>query len=85
MSSRRARSTAEQGPSQQGPRVLLLLCALGLVLIGVVMVYSASLVKALGSGAPATDFFTDQLVFAALRLRREPLSHLSFPQLSQQG
>ena len=66
MTSRRAQSIDERGPSQQGPRVLLLLCALGLLLIGLVMVYSASMVKALGNGSSGAEFFTDQLVFAAL-------------------
>lgn len=64
--SRFSRQTAEtSGPSRQGPRVLLLLCVLALVLIGLVMVFSASMVKALDEGKPASDFFTDQLVFAA--------------------
>lgn len=54
----------DAGPSRQGPRVLLLLCALALVLIGLVMVFSASMVKALDEGMAASDFFTDQLVFA---------------------
>lgn len=55
-----------QGPSRQGPRILLLLCALALVLIGLVMVFSASMVKALEQGKPASDFFTDQLLFVAV-------------------
>lgn len=36
---------------------------LALVLVGLVMVYSASMVKALDAGKPATDFFTDQLLY----------------------
>lgn len=44
----------------------MLLCVLGLVLIGLVMVYSASMVKALDSGVAASDYFTDQLIFAAV-------------------
>lgn len=63
---RASQRSSEQGPSQQGPRVLLLLCVLGLVLIGLVMVYSASMVTALENGVAASDYFTDQLVFAAL-------------------
>ncbi|WP_275206855.1 FtsW/RodA/SpoVE family cell cycle protein [Adlercreutzia equolifaciens] len=44
----------------------MLLCVLGLVLIGLVMVYSASMVTALDSGVAASDYFTDQLIFAAV-------------------
>lgn len=36
------------------------------MLIGLVMVYSASMVKALDSGVAASDYFTDQLIFAAV-------------------
>lgn len=56
--------SSSAGPSLQGPRVLLLLCVLALVLVGLVMVFSASMVKALDNGAPATSFFRSQLVFA---------------------
>ncbi len=56
-------TAASSGPSSQGPRVLLLLCALALVLVGLVMVFSASMVKALEAGKPARAFFTDQLLF----------------------
>ncbi|MDE8702513.1 FtsW/RodA/SpoVE family cell cycle protein [Adlercreutzia equolifaciens] len=66
MTARASQRSSEQGPSQQGPRVLLLLCVLGLVLIGLVMVYSASMVTALDSGVAASDYFTDQLIFAAV-------------------
>lgn len=63
----RARQNAPQtGPSLQGPRVLLLLCVLALVLIGLVMVFSASVVKALENGAPAETFFRSQVIFAVL-------------------
>nr|WP_276554228.1 putative peptidoglycan glycosyltransferase FtsW [Adlercreutzia muris] len=41
----------------------MLLCALALLLVGLVMVFSASMVKALEAGKPASDFFTDQLLF----------------------
>ncbi|WP_304597133.1 FtsW/RodA/SpoVE family cell cycle protein, partial [Adlercreutzia caecimuris] len=50
----------------QGPRVLLLLCVLALVLIGLVMVFSASIVKALENGAPAETFFRNQVIYAVL-------------------
>ncbi|WP_304426357.1 FtsW/RodA/SpoVE family cell cycle protein [uncultured Adlercreutzia sp.] len=56
------------GPSCQGPRVILLLCVFALVLIGLVMVYSASVVKALENGMAGSDFFTDQITYAALGL-----------------
>lgn len=59
-------TAAPSGPSSQGPRVLLLLCALALVLVGLVMVFSASMVKALEAGKPASDFFTDQIVFVVV-------------------
>lgn len=63
--SRAARQTASaDGPSLQGPRVLLLLCVLALVLIGLVMVFSASMVKALENGAPAATFFRSQVIYA---------------------
>lgn len=61
-SSRQTASTA--GPSLQGPRVLLLLSVLALVLIGLVMVFSASMVKALENGAPAATFFRSQVIYA---------------------
>lgn len=65
--SRTARqSPSTTGPFLQGPRVLLLLCVLALVLIGLVMVYSASMVKALENGAPAETFFRGQVIYAAL-------------------
>ena len=38
---------------------------LALVLVGLVMVYFASMGKALDAGKPATDFFTDQLLYVA--------------------
>lgn len=63
---RASRQNFSSGPSLQGPRVLLLLCVLALVLIGLVMVFSASMVKALDNGAPAESFFRSQLIFAAL-------------------
>lgn len=61
-SSRQIASPA--GPSLQGPRVLLLLSVLALVLIGLVMVFSASMVKALENGAPAATFFRSQVIYA---------------------
>lgn len=66
MPRRSQHSATSAGPSSQGPRILLLLCVLALVLVGLVMVYSASMVKALDAGKPASDFFTDQLVYVAL-------------------
>ena len=56
------------GPSRQGPRILLLLCVLALVLLGLVMVYSASSVKALSSGLEANDTFLDQLRYVGIGL-----------------
>ena len=65
--SRAARqSPSTTGPFLQGPRVLLLLCVLALVLIGLVMVFSASIVKALENGAPAETFFRNQVIYAVL-------------------
>ncbi len=59
-------TSAQSGPSLQGPRVLLLLCVLALVLIGLVMVFSASMVKALENGAAATTYFRGQVIYAIL-------------------
>lgn len=59
-------SPSATGPFLQGPRVLLLLCVLALVLIGLVMVFSASMVKALENGAPAETFFRGQVIYACL-------------------
>ncbi len=65
--SRAARqSPSTTGPFLQGPRVLLLLCVLALVLIGLVIVFSASIVKALENGAPAETFFRNQVIYAVL-------------------
>ena len=64
MAARTRQNASEQGPSQQGPGGLLVLCVLGLLLIGLVMVYSASMVTALENGVAPSDYFTDQLVFA---------------------
>lgn len=64
MSLRPSSNAPSAGLSMQGPRVLLLLCVLGLVLIGLVMVYSASLVKSLTEGGTGAGFFTDQLKYA---------------------
>ncbi len=56
----------QSGPFLQGPRVLLLLCTLALVLLGLVMVYSASSIKAIDEGAAASSFFVSQLVYVAV-------------------
>ena len=66
MGLRSSRNDSGTLASMQGPRVLMLLCVLGLVLIGLVMVYSASLVKSLTEGGTGAGFFIDQVKYAAL-------------------
>ena len=54
-------------PAQiMGPRVLLLLSALALLLLGFVMVYSASSIVALSEGESTESYFIKQVVFALI-------------------
>ena len=50
--------------SIMGPRVILLLCVLALLLIGLVMVYSTSSVKAINEGLTETHYIVRQLIYA---------------------
>lgn len=49
-----------------GPRLLMLLTVLVLVLIGLVMIYSASSIKAIASDADAMSYMLDQVRFAVI-------------------
>ncbi len=64
----RAQSTSNRTTPARvaGPRLLLLLSVLALMLIGLVMVYSASSVKAIDSGSDATSYLFDQVKYAAI-------------------
>lgn len=56
------------GASLQAPRIALVLAVLALLLIGLVMVYSASSVSALAEGGSAMGGLISQVVYAALGL-----------------
>ena len=49
-----------------GPRLLLLVTVLALLLIGLVMVYSASTVEALSEGSDPASYLFDQIKFAVI-------------------
>ena len=49
-----------------GPRIVLLLTVLALLLLGLVMVYSSSTVEAISEGASTTSYLVDQLSFAVI-------------------
>lgn len=49
-----------------GPRLLLIIDVLALVLLGCVMVYSASTVEAISDGVSTTSYLTDQVMFAII-------------------
>lgn len=61
-----SRNTREIPAHILGPRILLLITVLALLLIGFVMVYSASTVEALTDGKDPASFLFDQLKFAAI-------------------
>lgn len=61
-----SRNTREIPAHILGPRILLLITVLALLLIGFVMVYSASTVEALSDGKDPASFLFDQLKFAAI-------------------
>lgn len=52
--------------SIMGPRILLLLSALALLLLGFVMVYSASSIVSLSEGGSTESYFIKQVVFAVV-------------------
>ncbi len=49
-----------------GPRLVMLLCVLALVLLGFVMIYSASSIKAIASQTDAMSYMIDQVRFAII-------------------
>lgn len=49
-----------------GPRIVMLLCVLGLTLLGFVMIYSASSIAAISENSDAASYLFDQLKFAAV-------------------
>lgn len=53
-------------PSVAGPRLIMLLCVLALVLLGFVMIYAASSVKAITEQAGAMSYMLDQVRFAVI-------------------
>ncbi len=57
---------ASAPPSTQVPRILILLAVMSLLLIGLIMVYSASSVTAVEAGSSATKQVTGQLLYAAV-------------------
>ena len=59
-------SAAEVSPDVAGPRIVMLLCVLGLTLLGFVMIYSASSISAISENADATSYLVDQLQFAGI-------------------
>lgn len=61
-----ARDTRDVPAHVLGPRLLLLVTVLALLLIGLVMVYSASTVEALSEGTDPASYLFDQLKFAAI-------------------
>jgi len=66
MARRHSQSTSTAAPDVLGPRLVLMLCVLGLTLLGLVMIYSASSISAIVSNIDATETLKDQLVFAGV-------------------
>ncbi len=62
----RARSNGKrQDPANiAAPQLMLLLCVLALLLVGLVMVYSASSVKAISEGKSAAHFLINQVLYS---------------------
>ena len=50
----------------QGPRILLLLSVFALLLLGLVMVYSAGSIEAISEGSSPAAYFTKQIGFAVI-------------------
>ena len=58
--------TSDIAPSEAGPRLVMLLCVLGLTLLGFVMIFSASSISAIAEESGVASYLLDQLVFALL-------------------
>lgn len=66
MARRQSQTRREVPAAVAGPRLLLLLSVLALLLVGLVMVYSASSVKAINAGDDPASFLFDQLLYAGI-------------------
>ncbi len=66
MARRQSQTRREVPAAVAGPRLLLLLSVLALLLVGLVMVYSASSVKAINAGTSAASYLIDQVLYAAI-------------------
>ena len=62
----RMRSSSTEAPDIVGPRLVLILCVVALVLLGFVMIYSASSIKAITEQADAMSYMFDQIRFAVI-------------------
>ena len=58
--------TTNAAPDVLGPRLILLLCVLGLTLLGFVMIYSASSISAMSEEISTASYLFDQLKFAVV-------------------
>ena len=58
--------TSNAAPDVTGPRLILLLCVLGLTLLGFVMIYSASSISAISEEVDSASYLFDQLKFAVV-------------------
>ena len=58
--------TSNAAPDVTGPRLILLLCVLGLTLLGFVMIYSASSISAISEEISSASYLIDQLQFAVV-------------------
>ena len=58
--------TSNAAPDVVGPRLVLLLCVLGLTLLGFVMIYSASSISAISEDISSAAYLIDQLQFAVV-------------------
>ena len=59
-------TTSNAAPDVIGPRLIMLLCVLGLTLLGFVMIYSASSISAMSEDISNASYLIDQLGFAVV-------------------
>ena len=59
-------TTSNAAPDVIGPRLIMLLCVLGLTLLGFVMIYSASSISAMSEDISTASYLIDQLGFAVV-------------------
>lgn len=55
-----------EAPEIMGPRLVMLLCVLGLTLLGFVMIYSASSISAISENIDSASYLFDQLKYAVV-------------------